>query len=525
MTSKMRWLALIGLIVLAYRPAQAQNAELDARIREEGMNRSQVMQTLHHLTDVYGPRLTGSPGLERAGAWTLEQLAAWGLENAHAEPWDWGRPGWANERLSVHLVEPVKEPLVAEVLAWTPGTNGPVRAEVVHLAGPEHPTEAALTAYLDSLRGRLSGRIVLVGPASVSATRYDLPHRYDDQEMHARYDPYSTTDANPTSRSRTEQPELPEGVLSPGQVSARLEAFLATENDYLVRVNPSGMPHGLIRAFADRRYDPAVAKPTIILRTEDFGRIARLIANGHTVELEIDIVNQVYPEGRTAYNYIADFTGTDKADELVIIGGHLDSWHAATGATDNAAGVAVMMEAVRILKAVGATPRRTIRVALWTGEEQGLLGSQAYVAEHFGTAENPKPAHARLSAYLNLDSGTGRIRGATVFGPPEAAEVLEAILAPFEDLGVAGARPTNSRRLGGSDHTSFNVAGLPGVGLGQDPIEYFDVTWHTNVDTYERILEEDLKQAAVVVATMALHLANRDELLPRFSLEDLPPAP
>ena len=218
------------------------------------------------------------------------------------------------------------------------------------------------------------------------------------------------------------------------------------------------------------------------------------------VELEFDIVNQLHPEGRTAYNVVAEIPGTDKADEVVMLGGHLDSWHAGTGATDNAVGCAVMMEAARILAAIGVKPRRTIRVGLWTGEEQGLLGSQAYVRDHFGTVEEPKPAHAKFAGYFNIDSGTGRARGLTVFGPPEAATILRDALAPFADLGLLGVTSTTSRARGNTDHTSFNWAGLPGIGSLQDPIEYGTYTWHTNLDTYERIVEDDVKKSAIVMA-------------------------
>jgi Zn-dependent M28 family amino/carboxypeptidase len=248
-----------------------------------------------------------------------------------------------------------------------------------------------------------------------------------------------------------------------------------------------------------------------------------LLGDGITVELEFDIANRIYPEGRTAYNVIAEIPGTDKKDEVIMLGGHLDSWHAATGATDNAIGCAVMMEAARILKTVGARPRRTIRVALWSGEEQGLLGSLAYVREHFGTAENPKAEFGKLGGYFNIDSGTGRARGMGVFGPPEAAAVLRQALAPFEDLGVLGASAGRSRGIGGSDHTSFNQAGLPGIGVSQDPIEYFTHTWHTNLDTYERVIEDDAKKSAVVIAAAVYHLASRNELLPRFAPSEMPP--
>jgi Zn-dependent M28 family amino/carboxypeptidase len=250
-----------------------------------------------------------------------------------------------------------------------------------------------------------------------------------------------------------------------------------------------------------------------------------LLDDKSAVSLEFNIQNRVYPEGTTSFNTVGEITGSDKKDEVIMLGGHLDSWHSATGATDNAIGCAVMMEAVRILKALGVKPRRTIRVALWSGEEQGLLGSQAYVKKHFGSFENPLPGYEKFGGYFNIDSGTGRARGMSVFGPPEAATILRGYLEPFSDLGVAGAILTRSRGLGGSDHTSFNNAGLPGIGVNQDPIEYFNTTWHTNLDTYERIVPEDVKASAIVIAAAVYQLAMRDELLPRFGPSAMPTPP
>jgi carboxypeptidase Q len=249
------------------------------------------------------------------------------------------------------------------------------------------------------------------------------------------------------------------------------------------------------------------------------------MADGTPVELEFNIVNRLHPEGTTAYNVISEIPGMDKKDEVIMLGGHLDSWHAATGATDNAIGCAVMMEAARILKAIGRTPRRTIRVALWSGEEQGLLGSQAYIKKHFGSFEEPKPAYFKFGGYFNIDTGTGRARGMSVFGPAEAADSLRQVLAPFADLGFHGTVALRSRNLGGSDHTSFNHAGLPGIGAVQDPIEYITDTWHTNLDTYERIIEDDAKKSAIVIAAAIYYLAMRDDLLPRFGKEQMPPTP
>jgi Zn-dependent M28 family amino/carboxypeptidase len=233
-------------------------------------------------------------------------------------------------------------------------------------------------------------------------------------------------------------------------------------------------------------------------------------------------VNHIYPEGKTSYNAIAEIPGTDKADEVVMLGGHLDSWHGGTGATDNAIGCSIMMEAARLIETSGVKPRRTIRVALWSGEEEGLLGSIAYVKEHFGQAENPKPEWFKLDAYFNIDTGTGRIRGASIFGPPAAADTLRAALMQFGEWGVGGIGVTNSRATGGTDSTSFNNAGLPGVGFQQDPIEYNSMTHHTNLDTYERIIPDDVKKAATIAAAAVLHVANRDEMVPRFKKEEMP---
>ena len=330
--------------------------------------------------------------------------------------------------------------------------------------------------------------------------------------MRAQYDPTNPTAGAGPSRPAEEPP--PGRLTTNASTSASISFCWRT-----ARCCVSTTPGANTARFARSRTAPTIAKalPTVVLRNEDYGRISRILADGTPVELEFTIVNRTYPEGRTSYNAIAEIPGTDKKDEVVMLGGHLDSWHSATGATDNAIGCAVMMEAARILKAIGVKPRRTIRVALWSGEEQGLLGSQAYVREHFGTFENPKPEFAKFNGYFNIDTGTGRIRGATVFGPPEAAPIVREALAPFEDLGVVGAVATRSRRAGGTDSTSFNDAGLPGIGFGQDPIQYDSHTWHTNLDTYERIVEEDVKKSAIAIAGAVYQLAMRDEMLPRFT--------
>jgi hypothetical protein len=421
-----------------------------------------------------------------------------------------------NERFSAHLVSPVKDSLVGEVVAWTPGTNGRVVGRALQLNLPQNPSTAQLSAYFDTVRPQIAGRIVFVDQSVIPPIEMDpSPKRLADAAVQQEFDPARVATPKPAA------PRTASSTLTPGQVSTRLDEFLAA-NRALVRVNDARRAQGQIAAFSSPGYDAATAVPTVVLRNEDYGRIARIMAGGTPVELEFEIVNRMYPEGRTAYNAIADLEGTDKKDEIVMLGAHLDSWQSATGATDNAVGCAVMMEAVRILAAIGVQPRRTVRVALWGGEEQGLLGSQAYVAEHFGSFESQKPAFWKLAAYFNLDHGTGRPRGARLFGPPEAATILREALAPLNDLGFAGVVAIRDRTLGSTDHTSFNQAGLPGIDFLQDPIEYDSATHHTNLDTFERVLESDVKASAIVVATAVYALAMRDELLPRFGKTEMP---
>jgi carboxypeptidase Q len=513
-------LVLPAILVLA--PLQAQerlSADINAQIRQEEAAHSQIMRTLHFLTDVYGPRLTGTPSHKAAAEWAIKQMESWGFTNGHLEPWDFGHPGWVNERFSAHVISPVKDQLTAEVVAWTPGTNGTITAQAYQLVLPDRPTPTELTAFLDGVRDQVKGRIVLAGRPVFVPVNFEPPaKRRSDDQVRAQYDP-NNPDSGRGGRGRGNQGPAP--PMTANEISRRIDEFLVA-NGAALRINDAGREHGQIIAFNNRTFDIAKAVPTVVMRNEDYGRISRILADGSSVQLEFTIVNKVYPEGRTSYNAIAEIPGSEKKDEVVMLGGHLDSWHSATGATDNAIGCAVMMEAVRILKAIGVQPRRTIRVALWSGEEQGLLGSQAYVKEHFGSFEAPKPEFARLDAYLNIDSGTGRARGAGVFGPAAAAALLRQTLAPFQDLGVFGASATRSRMVGGTDSTSFNNAGLPGVGFGQDPIEYNTHTHHTNLDNYERIVESDVRSSAIVVAATLYQLAMREEMVPRFAPGDMP---
>ena len=526
----------------------------DAKMRSEELEHSQILQTLHMLTDRYGPRVTGTPNHEMAAKWAVAEMTKWGMKNGHLEPWDFGHPGWLNETADGHIVAPVKQNLKFEVLAWTPSTNGIVNGNVIQLEPPQGPMPPAQPADAGGRAGRgggggrggpqrlgplktemaqwiaankdkVNGKIVFVGKAAIVPVNFDPPaKRQADDVVKRQYDP-----ANPNGgRGGRGGAGGGRGAAEPDparytavEVNEQIDAMLVA-NRALLRVNDAARGEGIIVAQQHRGYDPATAVPTVILRNDDYGRIERLVADGENVTLRFDIVNHIYPEGKTSYNAIAEIPGTDKADEIVMLGGHLDSWHGGTGATDNAIGCAIMMEAARLIEAAGLKPRRTIRVALWSGEEEGLLGSLAYVKQHFGTAEDPKPEWFKLDAYLNVDTGTGRIRGAGVFGPPEAAAVIRPVLKQFEEWGVGGASSTSSRAVGGTDSTSFNNAGLPGIGMSQDPIEYNTMTHHTNLDTYERIVPDDVRKDAAIIAAQIWHLANRDEMLPRFSKDNMP---
>lgn len=526
-------LLISPMSVFGQGQAASPDAEIQTKIRKEGMDNSRIMRVLHYFTDVYGPRLTGSPNHENAAKWAIKEMADWGFVNTHLESWDFGHAGWLNERAAAHVISPFREPLMIEVLGWTPSTNGTITAGVYQMIPPASPTEDEFKAFLDAESAKVKGKIVMVGKHAVLPIVISPPaKRMDDAQAKARFSGNAPAGGPGGPRQQQPQPQPQTGQpkkLNAREIAEKIDDFLVTSGA-LVRLNDSGMEQRRIRAFNNRTFDPAKAVPTAIISNEDYGRISRILADGTPVEIEVNIVNRTYPEGKTSYNAIGEIAGTDKKDEVIMLGGHLDSWHAATGATDNAIGCATMMEAARIINALvnaGAlpAPRRTIRVALWSGEEQGLLGSQAYVKEHFGSFENPKPDYFKFGGYFNIDSGTGRARGMSVFGPQEGADILRGVLAPFEDLGFMGVIPSRSRSLGGSDNTSFSQAGLPGIGVGQDPIEYFNVTWHTNLDTYERIIEDDAKKSAIVIAAAVYHLAMRDDSLPRFGTEQMPPLP
>ena len=483
--------------------AQVAQERLDLgmveRIRDEGMNRSQIPELAGYLTDVIGPRLTNSPGMKRANEWTAETFREWGLRNVQIEPWgEFGR-GWENLSISFRALTPYAQPLEAWAVGWSGSTNGTVRGPAVIV---EAETEADLAKY----RGKLAGAFVLMAPYREIEPEWEPRDRR--QSLEWLLEPPAEPEARPemTAEQQAERERMIEEWRRQREVRAALEEMIAAEKPAAM-LAPSGWTYGIIRLGGTRAYAPdaPMPGPEIMVSHEDYGQIWRNVKRGVDVQLELNVQNRWYDDDLNAYNTLADLPGTDMADELVIIGAHLDSWHAGTGASDNAAGSAIVMEAMRILKALGVQPRRTIRIALWSGEEQGLHGSRNWVANH-------PELHSRISAYLNFDNGTGRIRG--IYNQENAAvtPIFEQILWPFRDLGVVGVKHGNT---GGTDHLSFDRVGVPGFQFVQDPIEYSIRTHHSNIDTFERLVLDDLKQSAVVVATLAYHLAMRDEMLPR----------
>ncbi len=540
-----RLLPALGVVVCVLLAQEKVDVTTTAKIRSEEMEHSQIMYIEHELTDVYGPRVTGTPNHEAAAKWAVAEMTKWGMKNGHLEKWEYGRDGWLPERSSGFITAPVKQTIKLEVLGWTPSTNGAVTGSAIELVPPQGPevppdpnagagrggrgrgpqflppTKDEFAQWLTANKDKVRGKMVLMGKAAVIPVDFNEPvKRTPDDRVKAQYDPANPNGGfggfggggrGPTDPNRMDTREM----------AKQLDDMLL-QGGAVVRLNDAARGNGIIVAQANASYDVTKCIPTVIVRNDDYGRIERLLADGLDVKLEFNIVNHTYPEGKTSYNAVAEIPGSDKADEVVMLGGHLDSWHSATGATDNGIGSSIMIEAIRLIQSMGLKPRRTIRVALWSGEEEGLLGSLAYVKEHFGTAENPKPEWFKLDCYFNVDTGTGRIRGASIFGPPEAAAALRPVFMQFEDFGVGGIGTTNSRVTAGTDSTSFNNAGLPGVGSQQDPIEYGSLTHHTNLDTYERIIPDDVKRDAAIIAAAVWHAANRDQMIPRFTKETMP---
>ena len=462
------------------------------------------MEVMGYLTDVYGPRLTNSPNLREASDYTVKTLKSWGLANVHEETWGPFGRGWSNELFEANEIAPRAFPLIAFPKAWTPGTNGPVTANAIY-AKIEREDD------FGPFRGKLRGKFVMTAPMRAVQPQWDAPaHRLTDQELANMAEPGAPPappDKEAIERQRKQQ-----------EFNAKLLKFL-TDEGAAAWLEPAPHDGGTIQVMAGATRDPKdpPVVPRVAVDIENYGRIFRLLEKNIPVALRINVVNRFYDDDLNSFNILAEIPGSDKADEVVMLGAHFDSWAAGTGATDNAAGSVVMMEAMRILSSCNVKMRRTVRLALWTGEEEGLLGSRAYVLQHFAdrTSMYIKPDHAKLSAYFNVDNGTGKIRGIYLQGNEGVRPIFEKWMEPFKGEGMATLSP---RGTGGTDHVSFDEVGLPGFQFIQDPIEYETRTHHTNMDVYERIQPEDLKQMAVIVASFVYDTANAPELLPRKPL-------
>ncbi|MEJ2202865.1 MAG: M20/M25/M40 family metallo-hydrolase [Gemmatimonadota bacterium] len=495
-------LIIMPALLMPTGPASAQvvqeAVDLDVvrQIREEGLERSHIEELARYLTEVNGPRLTGSPGMKKANDWTAERLGEWGLGNVVVEPWgEFGR-GWANEAYAGRILTPFEQPLHGQPLAWTGSTAGTVRGRAVVITVE---TEEDLERY----RGELGGTFILMEPMQEVEPEFEHRDRRTSLEDLLTPPPPPSPSAAPADAERQAmfaRMRAQRALQQTAREMAEAEgayAFLriSSRDDGVIRGGGAGS-----RAAGDPEGLPHVA-----LSREQYNQIYRNVTAGVPVELEMMVENRFFEDDLQAYNTLADIPGTDMADELVMLGAHLDSWHMGGGATDNAAGSVVMMEAVRILKTLGLEPRRTIRIALWSGEEQGLLGSRYWVQGH-------PELHDRISAYVNVDNGTGRIRGIWDQSNERAIPVFEQTLWPFRDLGVVAVKHGDT---GGTDHLSFDREGIPGFNFIQDPIEYGINTHHAELDTYDHLVLDDLKQAAVVVAATVYHLAMRDEMMPR----------
>lgn len=562
------------------------------KVKEEGLKRSEVMETIGFLTDVYGPRLTGSPQMRQAAEWTKQRLEKWGLTRVSLEPWGPFGRGWALESFTANLTAPAYSPLIAYPKAWSPSTPKTVRGTPVYL-------DAAKEDDLEKYRGKLHRAIVFISPPREVKALFDPPAaRQSDAQLLSlsNGEPRrSSASRTPPNAAPTNAP-VPSGApgAAPGTpfgASAEQRTAIALQNrkwqmaydeGAAVVVEPGRGDGGTLFLGAvtmppqaggtsENRTpgDPAAAAgaapgsrgprpwakdapeivPQVVMAVEHYNRIVRMLQKGAPVELEIDIAARYFADDLMSYNIVAEIPGDDLKDELVMLGAHFDSWHSGTGATDNAVGCGVALEAVRILQSLGVKPRRTIRIALWTGEEQGLLGSKAYVTEHFGRVIAPpasssrstskgakssktgeerggeaaarpnkyeiKAAHEKFSSYFNLDNGTGKIRGVYLQGNEAVRPIFRAWLAPFAEMSALTIAPANT---GGTDHLSFDAVGLPGFQFIQDPLEYDTRTHHSNMDVFDRVQADDMKQAAIIMASFVYHAAMRDEKLPRKAL-------
>jgi len=484
-------------------PAAAPDLLVIHRIKAEAFEHSRVMDHLFRLTDVNGPRVTNSPGYRRAAEWCLKQLKEYGLKNVHGEPFEFGK-GWSFSHYSANLVAPAPAPLVGFPLAWTPGTNGPVTAEAIYAVMKEEKD-------FKKFKGKLKGKIVLIDePRKIKVLTVTGGERYSAKELAERAEA-----GTPGKRRHDREKKRAKRI----KFSKKLFKFLNDEGVVAVFRTSYKGDAGLVAGsrYGSRKADMPVPPTAIALMAEHYDRLVRLLKKKIPVKVELNVEAKIYGDDLNPPNVIAEIPGTRKPDEVVMLGGHLDSWQGGTGAVDNGAGAAVMMEAIRILKALDLKMDRTVRLALWGGEEEGLLGSKAYVKKHFADPETMKVTaeHEQLSAYYNFDNGSGKIRGIYLQNNDMVRPVFEAWLRPFHDL---GATVVTIRNTGGTDHLSFDAVGLPGFQFIQDPLDYESVTHHTNADTYGHAIESDLIESAAIIASFVYDTANYPILLPRKPL-------
>ena len=516
-------------ITLAQSVPEKFDSAAVAQIKDEGMNRSQVMELLSYLADVYGPRLTGSPGYNRAAEWAREKLASWGLQDSHLEAWGPFGRGWSLNKYSANVIGSQVFPLISYPKAWSPGTKGTISGEVIYLDSKKDST-------LESYRGKLKGKFVLIS---------------DPREIKAHFDPEAWREADTSllkmANADVPQPRRRRFEMTPEQKARALLSYkkllMCQDEGAAVVLDASRGDGGNIfvqgatvpthpdTPFTRRMgaYNPKAPKlvPQVVVGAEHYNRIVRMTQKGEHVKVEMNL-DVAFTKEDSCSNVIAELPGTDLKDELVMIGAHFDSWHGGTGATDNGTGSAVCLEAMRILKTLNLKPRRTIRIGLWGGEEQGLLGSKAYNTKHFGEKDPSLPDSVasikllleadKFSVYFNNDNGSGKVRGVYMQANEAVRPIFRAWLKPFQDMGASTLTLQNT---GGTDHLSFDAVGLPGFQFIQDEIEYETRTHHSTMDVWDRAQEEDLKQAAVIMAAFAYNAAMRDGKFPRKPL----PAP
>lgn len=510
--------------MMAQTPPEQVDLAVLKRISDEESNHSRIMDTVGYLTDVIGPRLTGSPGLKKAQAYALDRLREFGAENAHLEPWGPFGRGWSLEGFSCNILTPAFSSLIAYPKAWSPRTNGRVRGEVIFL---DVKTETDLARY----KGKLKGKIVLLSPARVVEPNFaPLAQRTTDEELLKLANAKPATEGpqrfqmSPEQRARVELNYQKWQLLYSEGVAVVLEP--GSGDGGVVYVTRASIPSPVDMPFEQRPQPWDANKPRVIpqvvVAAEHYNRMIRLIGRGVPVELEVNINATFHDQELMSANVIAEIPGADLKEEVVMLGGCLDSWTAGAGATDNAAGAAVAMEVIRLFKSLNLKPRRTIRIGLWSAEEQGSFGSRAYVAAHFAkrpTGPNSPlqftPEYEKFSGYFNLDYGTGKIRGVYLQGNEGVRPIFSAWLAPLRDL---GASTLTIYGIGATDHNSFDAVGLPGFQFIRDFMENNTRTAHTNMDVYEHVFEEDLKQSAVIAAAFVYHAAMRDQKLPRKSV-------